>query len=138
MEMSDIKKTRSGEEKAPLGVMLAADSRKTTLLPGGGEGISSVNDIIRKHEALAVKCVFSNGRCMKHFVKLEKTVKKKEYNVVSNAYSVGWKYHDMTCLVYPSQGRRGSVIMESVDNSLSKAMGKKRNLKSENSGLFRD
>ena len=84
MVMSDIKKTRSGEEKAPLGVMLAAYSRKTTLLLGGGEGISSVIDIIRKHEALAVKRVFGNGNCMKHFVKLERTVRKKKYSVVSN------------------------------------------------------
>ena len=92
MVMNDIKKNRSGDEKAPLGEQPAADIRKTTFSVGGGT--SSVRDTIRKHEALV--WVFSNGRCMTHYVKLEKIVKNKKYSVVGTTGNIEWRYHDVT------------------------------------------
>ena len=134
----DIKKTEPEEGKAPPDVELALELKKTTFSVGGGGGISLVGEMIKKHEALAVKCVFGSGRCMTHLVKLERTVKKKKYSVVNNTGSIGWKYRDVTCLVCPSQERRGSVNIESIDKNLSEAARKNKNLKSENSWVLRD
>ena len=55
------------------------------------------------------KCEFGNGRCMTHYVKLEREVKKKKYSVVNSNGKIDWKYRDVTCLACPSQKGRGSV-----------------------------
>ena len=68
-----------------------------------------------------MKCEFSNGRYMTHYVKLERSVKSKKSSVVG----IEWRYRDVTCLVCPSQNRRGSVIIDSGDNDLPEAKGKK-------------
>ena len=81
-------------------------------------------DTIRKHEALVMKCELSNGRCMTHYVKLERSVKSKKYSVMGPT-GIEWKYRDVTCLVCPSQNRRGSVIIDSCDNDMPEAKGKK-------------
>ena len=77
----------------------------TTIMRGG----SSVKDTIKKHEALLENCVFGNGRCMTHYVKLERTVKQKKYSVINSIGKIDWKYRDVTCLVCPSQKGRGFV-----------------------------
>ena len=76
--IDNSKKEISGDEKATLGEQPAADKRKTTFSVGG----ASVRDTIKKHEALVMKCEFSNGRYMTHYVKLERSVKSKKYSVV--------------------------------------------------------
>ena len=71
-----------------------------------------------------MKCELSNGRCMTHYVKLIRSVKSKKYSVVGPT-GIEWRYRDVTCLVCPSQNRRGSVIIDSGDNDLPEAKGKK-------------
>ena len=86
--IDNSKKEISGDEKATLGEQPAADKRKTTFSVGG----ASVRDTIKKHEALVMKCEFSNGRCMTH------SVKSKKYSVVGIT-DIEWRNRDVTCLV---------------------------------------
>ena len=83
-----------------------------------------MRDTIKKHEDLVKKCIFSNGRCMTHYVKLDRTVKTKKYSVMDSNEKVIWRYRDVTCLVCPNQDR-GGLVMDGDDTEISAAGGKK-------------
>ena len=123
--LDEVRKTVVDDEKAPLHVQPAVKNivKKTFRAVVGGGG-NSVKDTIRKHEALMKKCEFGNGRCMTHYVKLERNVKKKKYSVVNSNGNIDWKYRDVTCLVCPSQKSRGLVNVG--DDELPGAAGNKK------------
>ena len=67
----------------------------------------SVRDTIKNHEDLVKKCIFGNGRCMTHYVTLDRPVKSKKYSVMGINGKLEWRYRDLTCLVCPNQDRGG-------------------------------
>ena len=111
------------EETLQYGQPDVSNSVKKTFEPVV-RGVNSVREAIRKHEALMKKCEFGNGRCMTHYVKLERDVRKKKYSVVNSNRNIDWKYCDVTCLVCPSQKGRGSVNVG--DDELPRAVGNKK------------
>ena len=123
-ENSGCRKTDAGDEETlQYGKPDVSNSVKTTFEPVV-RGVKSVREAIRKHEALMKKCEFGNGRCMTHYVKLERDVRKKKYSVVNSNGNIDWKYRDVTCLVCPSQRVRDS--MNVGDDELPRAVGNKK------------
>ena len=112
-------KTGTESEKALLDMQPTGNSVnlvKKTFTVGGGD---TPVDIVR-----VKKCIFGNGRCSTHDVKLDRTVKNKKYSVMGAAGKLEWKYRDVTCLVCPNKTRGGFVIV-GEDQENSEAVGKK-------------